>query len=95
MGMPKKVRLFGKNWKIKRPNAIRGKHGDCNDTYLVIRVSRQQGKDQEKDTLLHELTHSIEKELQLKMTEQQVRRFATAQLGLLRDNPKLVKYLVS
>lgn len=96
MGMPKKVKFLGKQWSIERPKKLRkGKYGDCDPDSLRVRVSRNKAEGQQRDTLAHELTHSIDIDLSLGLSEKKIHRIATTWLALLRDNPALVKYLMS
>jgi len=47
----------------------------------------------EADTLLHEVVHSIDDAMQLKMNERQVHCVATGLIAALKDNPEFLEYL--
>lgn len=62
-------------------------------TLQRITVKKGQPLETEQDTLLHEITHALDSELNLKLSEKQVRGLATGILAILKDNPKVYQYL--
>ncbi len=93
--MPPKLRLLGKRWTVKVQSPKGGKDvGECDHSTAIISVSPKQTDDSKRDTLLHEVTHAIDEELQLRMTERQVRLIATGLLEAFRSNPAFVAYLI-
>ena len=61
---------------------------------LDIYIAQGQVLDQEIDTLSHELFHGIDDLTDIGLTEEQVVKLTTGWLAALRDNPKLVEYLL-
>jgi hypothetical protein len=75
--------------KDKEPGIGRYQEGS-----LDIYVAEGQVLDQEQDTLAHELFHLIDDLLGIGLSEEQVVKLTTAWLAALKDNPKLVDYLM-
>jgi hypothetical protein len=69
--------------------------GRTNYQYAIVRYNPYQSPDQLKDTLIHEPFHLISEQLDLNLSERQVRLLATGYLALLRDNPEYAKWLIS
>lgn len=67
--------------------------GEFDPTLQKITVRKGQPLETEQDTLLHEVTHAIDSELNLNLNEKQVRGLATGLLAVLKDNPKFYTYL--
>ena len=93
--LPKRVNLLGKYYAIERVDVVdaEGNVGEADDKKQRIRVLDQQGFENERDTVLHEIVHALDYQLQLHLKEQQVHLLGTGLLHLLRENPKLVKYI--
>jgi hypothetical protein len=45
------------------------------------------------DTLIHEITHAIDYEMNLEMTERQVHGVGSGLAAVFLDNPKFIDYL--
>lgn len=75
--------------KDKEPGLGRYQEGS-----LDIYVAQGQVLDQEIDTLTHELFHCIDDLTDIGLTEEQVVKLTTGWLAALRDNPKLVDYIL-
>lgn len=75
----KAIQILGKTYKIEYVDnkTIGGNYGDCNTTKAYIRINKEITKQQQEDTLLHEVLHIISDELTLEMNEGQVGRLAT------------------
>ena len=67
--------------------------GLCQYNDCLIEVKAGQLKIREVDAVVHELLHMIDYMHNLKLTESQVHRSATALIALLADNPKLLEYI--
>jgi len=61
---------------------------------LDIYVAEGQVLDQEQDTVAHELFHLIDDLLEIGLSEEQVVKLTTGILAALKDNPKLMDYLM-
>jgi len=70
--------------------------GYMNQREQLIRYNREQHIQQIKDTILHELLHAIEYDLQLNLTEQQVHAMATNLCAVFwnSDNKPLLDWLM-
>lgn len=60
-----------------------------------ILVEEGQTLASEQDTLLHEIMHGVERAMDLEVPETAIHRLATGLLAVLKDNPKLVRYLAA
>lgn len=103
------IRVLGSEWTVRyeRPKAmIEDKQsllGQALLTQTTIRISTAQSVAAERDTLLHELLHSIwyvmgvdpPENATADFEEYVVARMATGVLCVLRDNPHLVTYLTN
>ena len=67
--------------------------GELDPAKQKMAIRDGQPFEQEQDTLLHEVIHGVDHELNLKFSERQVRAFATGLLAVLKDNPKFFSYL--
>ncbi len=73
--------------------------GECSYEDLAIRLAHSLAPGQTRETLLHEAMHALsnmaglDHELGDEAEEKVVRRLAPLLLALLRDNPKLVRFL--
>jgi len=89
-----KLRILGKLWIVKQQASKGSKDdGKCEFATKIISVNPRQTEDSKRDTLLHEIMHALDEELQTKMSERQVRLQATGLIEVLRNNPALVAYL--
>lgn len=99
MTKPKTIRVLGKEYRVEwdavidnpDPEAITT--GDNLQPILRIRIHKGLALDEERETLIHELVHAVENQLDLPMSEKTVRRLSVGLYALLRDNPKLRSYL--
>lgn len=96
MPRPAAVRILGKRYTIEwcNPRDIGDDYGECRSHECAIKVSTEQAEIQQRDTLLHEICHGVDFEMDTKLTERATRLMATGLLGVLRDNPELVAYLI-
>lgn len=105
-GIPAKVRIAGFDWKIETTDndaTIDGSLGVCRRTLksIVVVDHPAMPRDEVKDTLVHELLHALVHTFNLfpeddeEAEEKVVRPLATALVGMLNDNPDLLKYLGS
>lgn len=94
--IPKTLRVLGKTVRVELEMVKGDKDmGECKHAEALLRVSPKQSEDMRRDTLLHELLHFLDTEMDTKLTERMVRLNATALLSALRDNPALVAYLTA
>ena len=89
-----KIKILAKTWKTKnRTRLLDGDSGATLPDSCTIWESALECLQQRRDTRLHEVIHVIEKQLHLGMEERQVHALACGLLQVLRENPKLVRYL--
>ena len=90
----KKIKVFAGKDRSNNPLLKSNAVGLTNLSYGEIHVSMKQGKDQQKDTLLHEVIHVIDRDLTLKFDEEQVHRLACALYQTLKENKEFTKWLI-
>lgn len=93
---PVTVRVFGKiytvEWRAKALDEF-DRAGDHHQAGLAIRIADGLAPDEERETLMHELTHSIERQLGINIAEKKVRQLSVGMYAVLKDNPRLRTYL--
>lgn len=87
--------ILGKRYAVVLVERAEGDHGECFYDQCRLEVASYQCEDQKRDTLVHEMTHAIDLEMNLNMSERQIRRYATVLLQVLRHNPELVAFLTA
>lgn len=99
MGLPKRVRVFGKVYKVLMERPDGGSCGECDFDSTTIRVAPDLSPVVQADTFLHEVLHATLHEMQVglsyKTEEKAVNAIATGLTGVLQDNPEVCKYLTS
>lgn len=93
--LPTVVNILGKPYTIAVVESLDdgASVGEMSEHLQQILIAAGQTFENERDTVLHEIVHSVEYRLLLKMREKQVAILATGLLQILRENPKLVAYL--
>lgn len=100
MKPPASVRIGPHEWTVRRqPIDADGEYyGRTVERELAILIAPGNAPSQERDTMLHELLHAIWAHTGLdyddEQQEQIVRSLSTPLLGALRDNPRLVTFLL-
>lgn len=103
---PSVAHICGKDYSIvwEKGESLAGTDnvGYVSVSKCEVRIASGQHIQQQRDTLLHELLHIIWSEIGIgevdpkDLTEERViRPLATAIIAALRDNPALVRYLLS
>jgi hypothetical protein len=93
---PERIRILGKKFSVRfligapLDDGLNGE-SDSDNQQILIRDS--QPLESEQDTVLHEILHSVDEAMGLKMKESQVKGAATGLLAVMKDNPSLVAYL--
>lgn len=91
------AQIVGKTYRIQY---VRGQPleeddmGECDDENQLISVCDGLPLGNEQDTVLHECLHALDKQFGIRLSERQVTRLAPALLAFVKDNPKLVRYLM-
>lgn len=79
-----KKTILGKEYTIRYVPSLdmSGDMGDCCRTKATIRISKDISKEQQDDTLIHEVLHILSDELVLNLPEETVGRLAVALYSL-------------
>ena len=94
---PLDAQIVGKTYKIQY---VKGQPleeddmGECDDESQLISVCDGLPLGNEQDTVLHECLHALDKQFGIRLTEKHVTRLAPALLSFVKDNPRLVRYLM-
>ena len=92
---PNGVRVQGKQFSIKYLKASQIPDDALGLTkYMDLSISVQEGIPLalEQEVVFHEITHAVEKSLDIDMSEHQVEVLACGWIQVLRDNPGLLDY---
>lgn len=91
------VNVLGKTYTIRFVKKARmdseEEYGICDFSKTEILVNRDFGKDHQKDTVIHEIVHAIDEDLDLGFSEKQVRNLGCALYQVFKANPKLRRWL--
>lgn len=96
----KTLRLIGKRHRIEWDVAVlQDENGNDLDGLFhqnkkLIQIAAGQTHDDERETLLHEMLHALETQMNAEIAEAKLRQLAVGLYAALRDNPKLVAYLL-
>jgi hypothetical protein len=95
MRRPKTVTVFGKAYSVEWDSRELDEMvcGDHHQKKNVIRIAPDMGPDEERETLLHELTHAMSDQIGMNISEAKVRQLSVAFYALCHANPKLRAYL--
>jgi len=94
-GLPfKRLTIIGKRHRVVMDESLGENVGICDHETNTIRIAPGQPHDEERDTVLHEVTHAVEKQLNCTLPESKLRMIVTGLYAVLKDNPKLAKYLL-
>jgi hypothetical protein len=89
------VDVLGKPYTIEVVKKKGSDYGECFCDQCHIEVASYQCDHQKRDTLLHEVMHAVDHEMDCDMKEEQIRRMATGLLAVLRQNPAFVAFLTA
>lgn len=103
MTIPKKLKILGMTYEVRSTVPDEGNllanSRDCAGSVTVnkalILINKDNHIDQQRDTLLHESLHAIDYQMSIGLTEEQVQRVASSLMCLMKDNPKLMDYLLA
>lgn len=96
----KTLRLIGKRHRIEWDcEELKSDDGDDADGLFhrskkLIQVAAGQTHDDERETLLHEILHALEVQMDAEIPEAKLRQLAVGLYASLKDNPRLVTYLL-
>jgi len=96
----KTLRLIGKRHRIEWGcQELKADDGDDVDGLFdaskkLIQIAAGQTHDDERETLLHEILHALEVQMHAHIPEDKLRQLAVGLYATLKDNQKLVQYLL-
>jgi hypothetical protein len=90
----KSLKIVGKRYKLFVKTNFED-CGQCDDNKQTISLKKDMPKDLELDTLIHEITHAIDYQMNLEMSERQVHGVGAGLAAVFIDNPKLIDHLKS
>jgi hypothetical protein len=93
--IPTVVVVLGKPYAVEVVKKKGSDYGECFVDLCSIEIASYQCDHQKRDTLLHEVMHAVDHEMDTDMKEEQIRRMATGLLAVLRQNPALVAFLTA
>ncbi len=91
------VNILGKLYAIEQkvPQVHEEKwFGFADETGQRIVYTSEQGPDQCRDTVLHEIVHILEQQLVCGLKEREVSVLATGLYQIMRDNPELMEWIL-
>lgn len=97
--MENTLRILGKTYTLRFVDRVEMEGGDpkeqlmglCSDGKQDIQVSIHQPKDALKDTILHEILHAVDYQMQLGLKERQVHGIAAGLVAVFLDNPEFTQ----
>jgi hypothetical protein len=97
--MENALKILGKTYALRFVDRVELEGGDpketlmglCSDGKQDIQVSIHQPPDALKDTLLHEIIHAIDYQMQLGLKERQVHCLASGLVAVFLDNPEFTQ----
>ena len=92
---PETVEIIGKTWRLVfvEPVFSGNKLGEAIQGSCLIKVAIGMDPQMERDTVLHEVLHSVCSELGYGPKEEVIQSLSAALYGVLLKNPGLVDYL--
>lgn len=96
---PERIKIISKRYQIEwcapgETSLSVEQAGECDPCSQVIKVESGMPEDSERDTLLHEVVHAIDAEMDLDLTEKQVLGISKGILAVLMDNSSFRRYLL-
>jgi hypothetical protein len=89
----KQLSVIGKRIRILWDATLVDNYGEYDLEKNLISIAVGLPHDEARDTLLHELTHAVEKQLNCHIPEDKLRLIVTGLYAVMKDNPRLVTYL--
>jgi hypothetical protein len=90
----RQLKIIGKRHRVVWDAPLVELDGELDLTSNVISIAPNLPHDEERDTVLHEVTHAVEKQLNAHIPEDKLRSIVTGIYAVLKDNPKLAAYLL-
>jgi hypothetical protein len=90
----KRLTIIGKRHRVVWDAVLDGIDGEMDFERNQISIAPGLPHDEERDTVLHEVTHAVEKQLNCSIPEDKLRIIVTGLYAVLKDNPKLAAYLL-
>lgn len=96
-GLPKRLKVIGKRYALRIVEKVDDddSDGESDPVEQNIRMRQEHGFENARDTALHEAIHAVDHQMNLELTEAQVRGLGTGVLALLRDNRAFARWLMA
>ena len=89
----RQLKIIGKRHRIKWDAELPDNDGEIDLTRNIISIAKDLPHDEERDTLLHEVTHAVEKQLNCSIPEDKLRLIVTGLYAVFLDNPAFRAYM--
>lgn len=97
MRCPRKIVILGKSYQVEFVKQPSPEDSTIVGTMFMrlqeIKIKPGLAHETERDTVLHEVLHAVEAEMNLSLEENAIYLMATGLLQVLRANPKFTAYL--
>jgi hypothetical protein len=90
--LPKRIKILGKYYTIKYLDESGEDLGSCDSSKHEIVLYRQH-EDSLKTTLLHEVVEAMDMAMEWDLEHKVITQLETTLFQIIKDNPKLIKYL--
>lgn len=91
---PSSVRILGKRYEVRwGPQATAPDYGEQSDLECWVRVCTGLPRDEERETLLHELLHAIDGQLDIDRPEREHNLRSLALFELFKNNKGLAEFI--
>ncbi len=90
----RQLQIIGKRHRVVWDAPLTENDGEIDFERNVISIAPNLPHDEERDTVLHEITHAVEKQLNCRIPEEKLRIIVTGLYAVLKDNPRLATYLL-
>ena len=90
------LRCLGKELEIQWNQELMGHFGvfgTFEPVRMVVRLGTGHSEDQTRETLLHEVMHAVEHQMNLQITEENIRQLSVGLYAMLKDNPRFAAFL--
>lgn len=92
---PQSIQVLGKTYAVEFVDKVDDKDsfGEHEMSTQKIKIKNEQHHESSRETLLHEVIHAVEEQLDLGMKEKQVHGLAVGLFQVLRENAALLAFI--
>ena len=94
MNIPDKIKIGGFNIKVQKKDRLgidHNKFGDYNGNLLLIRLCSDNCKEQDNETLIHEIFEAVNGKYELELPHQTITILGAVFHQIIVDNPEMFK----